>query len=280
MQGRARQVQDRKPGGRRGGPPVRLRRPAGRPNNSSAGRRKATTTASSSTGSTAARGSVGPAGRSATALRFVHSATVFGLIPWRLASVLKLAWPCRIARRSAFVVVALPWRTMTHRASLPAQDKTAPSNPGIKQLVRRHSRLRSKGPASRRSVSPIGNADRPSANGSTRGVDGVRRQFGGFAKDATGGRAVRHDHRSQHIAHDLQKGAALPGHRELSGLRPGTATSAPLPSHRKIGPWPRAAPSAARLPRDCDATRPIERHGCKRSNRVQAGQFNRMPTAE
>jgi hypothetical protein len=36
-------------------------------------------------------GCLGPGGRSAMELRFFHLATVFGLIPWRLARVLRLS---------------------------------------------------------------------------------------------------------------------------------------------------------------------------------------------
>jgi hypothetical protein len=52
-------------------------------------RRKATIIASSSTDSTVDFGSLGPVGRSAVEVRFFHLATVFWLIPYRAASVLK-----------------------------------------------------------------------------------------------------------------------------------------------------------------------------------------------
>jgi hypothetical protein len=41
--------------------------------------------------STVEVGCLGPVGRSATELRFFHLATVFGLMPWRLARVLRLS---------------------------------------------------------------------------------------------------------------------------------------------------------------------------------------------
>jgi hypothetical protein len=46
--------------------------------------------ASSSIDNTVDFGSFGPVGRSATELRFFHLATVFWLIPWCLASALRL----------------------------------------------------------------------------------------------------------------------------------------------------------------------------------------------
>src|SRR5947207_11761857 len=52
-------------------------------------RRNATTIASSSIDSTVELGCFGPVGRSATKLRLRHLATVFGLMPWRLARVLR-----------------------------------------------------------------------------------------------------------------------------------------------------------------------------------------------
>lgn len=48
-------------------------------------------TASSSVESTVDRGSLGPVGKSATEFRVFHFATVFWLIPQRLASVLRLS---------------------------------------------------------------------------------------------------------------------------------------------------------------------------------------------
>src|SRR3954464_6142630 len=67
--------------------------------------------ASSSIESTVERGSLGPVRSSWIEGRFFHLAAVFGLIPWRLASTLKLSWLCWIARRTAAVVRALPCRT-------------------------------------------------------------------------------------------------------------------------------------------------------------------------
>ncbi len=46
--------------------------------------------ASSSTVRTVELASFGPVGRSATVVRFFHLATVLGLMPWRLASALRL----------------------------------------------------------------------------------------------------------------------------------------------------------------------------------------------
>jgi hypothetical protein len=54
-------------------------------------RRKATTIASSWTESTVECGALDPVGRSAVASRFLHLATVLGLMPWRSAKALKLA---------------------------------------------------------------------------------------------------------------------------------------------------------------------------------------------
>src|SRR5262249_37404646 len=51
----------------------------------------ATTIASSSIDSTVELGCFGPVGRSAAKLRLRHLATVFGLMPWRLARVLRLS---------------------------------------------------------------------------------------------------------------------------------------------------------------------------------------------
>jgi hypothetical protein len=48
-------------------------------------------TASSSMERTVDRGSFGPVGRSAVEVRSRHFATVFRLIPWRLARVLRLS---------------------------------------------------------------------------------------------------------------------------------------------------------------------------------------------
>jgi hypothetical protein len=53
--------------------------------------RKAMITASSSTARTVDPASLGPVGRSETEVRFFHLATVLGLIPCRLASVLRLS---------------------------------------------------------------------------------------------------------------------------------------------------------------------------------------------
>jgi hypothetical protein len=53
--------------------------------------RKATTIASSSIDNIVDVGCLGPVGRSATERRFFHLATVFGLIPWRRARVLRLS---------------------------------------------------------------------------------------------------------------------------------------------------------------------------------------------
>ena len=47
--------------------------------------------ASSSTDRTDDFGSFGPVGKSATDVRFFHLATVFWLMPWRLASCLRLS---------------------------------------------------------------------------------------------------------------------------------------------------------------------------------------------
>ena len=47
--------------------------------------------ASSSIESTVERGCLGPVRSSWTEGRFFHLATVFGLIPWRLASTLRLS---------------------------------------------------------------------------------------------------------------------------------------------------------------------------------------------
>jgi hypothetical protein len=52
--------------------------------------RKATITASSSINNTVDLAILGPVGRSAVAVRFFHLATVFWLMPYRLASVLRL----------------------------------------------------------------------------------------------------------------------------------------------------------------------------------------------
>jgi hypothetical protein len=57
--------------------------------------------------STVERGVRGPLGKSATLVRFLHFATVFGLIPWRLDSVLRLSELLWIARRTTPVVMAL-----------------------------------------------------------------------------------------------------------------------------------------------------------------------------
>jgi len=54
-------------------------------------RRNATIIASSPAERTVDLGCRGPVGRSVTADRFFHLATVFGLIPWRLARALRLA---------------------------------------------------------------------------------------------------------------------------------------------------------------------------------------------
>ena len=70
MQGRARQVRDRRLQGIEAVVQRQQRVP-----------RKATMTASSSTDSTVDAASFGPVGRSATEVRFLHLATVFGLIP-------------------------------------------------------------------------------------------------------------------------------------------------------------------------------------------------------
>ena len=48
-------------------------------------------TASSSMLSTVECASFGPVGKSLTAVRFFHLATVFWLMPWRFASVLRLS---------------------------------------------------------------------------------------------------------------------------------------------------------------------------------------------
>lgn len=52
--------------------------------------RKATTIASLVSNSTVELGSFGSVGRSAAELRFRDFVTVIGLMPWRLASLLKL----------------------------------------------------------------------------------------------------------------------------------------------------------------------------------------------
>ena len=67
---------------------------------------------------------VDPAGEDRAGL-----ATVFGLTPWRATSALRLASLCCIARWTATVVVNL-----THSASFHSREKTAPSNPGTKNL--------------------------------------------------------------------------------------------------------------------------------------------------
>lgn len=54
-------------------------------------RRNATMTASSPTDETVDFGSVGPVLRSDVDVRFFHFATVFGLIPYRLDSALRLS---------------------------------------------------------------------------------------------------------------------------------------------------------------------------------------------
>ena len=48
-------------------------------------------TASSSIDRTVDLASLGPVGRSPTAVRFFHLATVFWLMPWRFASALRLS---------------------------------------------------------------------------------------------------------------------------------------------------------------------------------------------
>ncbi len=53
--------------------------------------RNATMTASSSLDSNVDFGSLGPVLQSAVELRFFHLATVLGLMPWRVASCLKLS---------------------------------------------------------------------------------------------------------------------------------------------------------------------------------------------
>ena len=65
-------------------------------------------TASSSIDSTLEQATFGPVGRSAVEVRRFHLAPTFWLIPWRLASALKLSQLCCIARRTASVVRALP----------------------------------------------------------------------------------------------------------------------------------------------------------------------------
>src|SRR6516162_2120164 len=70
--------------------------------------RKATAIASSSSAKTVERGSFGPMGASWTKDRFFHLATVLGLMPWRSASSLAVAFDRCIAALIACVVVALP----------------------------------------------------------------------------------------------------------------------------------------------------------------------------
>ena len=82
--------------------------------------------------------------------------------------------------------------------------------------VRRHPRQRPRQPL--RGLEPI--------------RQGVRRHFGGFAKDVGRGLAIRHDHGSAIHVRRLPAGAGLPGHRKLAGLRAGRrrATAAPSAS--------------------------------------------------
>ena len=74
-------------------------------------RRKATIMASCSRLSTGECASFGPMAASAVVWRLRHFCTVVGLMPWRRASALTLSWLRCIARRTASVVVVLPWRT-------------------------------------------------------------------------------------------------------------------------------------------------------------------------
>jgi hypothetical protein len=94
------------------------------------------TIASSSSDSTVELGCFGPVGRSAMELRFRHLATVFGLMPWRLASALRLSLTTlyrstdRLCRGGAAV------KNLAQSASLHAGENNAPPKPGTKQLGR------------------------------------------------------------------------------------------------------------------------------------------------
>src|SRR5918993_3130799 len=94
------------------------------------------TIASSSSVSTVERGFFGPVRWSWTEVRFFHLATVFrvdavalGQGPQARLTLLYRSTDCR--RRCGAPVVNL-----SHSASLHSREKGAPSNPGIKQLVR------------------------------------------------------------------------------------------------------------------------------------------------
>jgi hypothetical protein len=88
-------------------------------------------TASCSRVSTGERACLGPIAASAVVWRLRHFWTVVGLIPWRRASALTLAWLRCIARRTASVVVALPWRTWPIVRPSPAGAEPYHQTPGL-----------------------------------------------------------------------------------------------------------------------------------------------------
>ena len=77
---------------------------------SSVWRRNATAVASSSAERTVECGRFGPIGASSTVARLRHFATVLRSIPWRVARAATVCWLRWMARRTAGVVRAEPWR--------------------------------------------------------------------------------------------------------------------------------------------------------------------------
>ena len=67
----------------------------------------------------------------------------------------------------------------------------------------------------------------------------MRRHFGGFAKGVAGGLSVRHDHGSQHMAHDFQRELHFLGIASSPAFV--RAPEGPV-SSADITPWDRAEP--------------------------------------
>jgi transposase InsO family protein len=118
---------------------------------------------------------------------------------------------------------------------------------------------------------------------------GVRRHFGGFAKDIAHGLAVRHDHGSQYVSHDFQRELRFLGIESPPAFTPRAGGQR---LRRAVHPHPEGKPvvgadlrhrrgaarGAARLPRD------LQLDMADRTPRLQAPQrrpagpaFNRGP---
>ena len=123
-----------------------------------------TTTASCSALSTEDYGCLGSSATSSVVWRLRHFWTVMGLTPWPRASALTLASPRCWARRTAYVVVALPWRTWPmHSSCFAACRLGVPPHPGTEhlggQVTRRRSAASCSYPIRRRAIIASRTAD-------------------------------------------------------------------------------------------------------------------------